>query len=155
MEKRLARRVWLPVMNCVCSRKMAVQPGKIFVRARRIDDQQKFLLANPINDQVIDDAATLVQQKSVLTRANIELADVICEHGVEPFARACSVPNQLSHVRNIEDAGIVSHGLVFRDDARVLHGHEPPSEGNHFRAKANMFFVKRCFLWRSFAHAAN
>ena len=56
---------------------MAVQPRKIFVRARRIDDQQKFLLANPINDQVIDDAATLVQQKSVLTRANIELADVI------------------------------------------------------------------------------
>ena len=60
--------------NCVYSRKMALQPCEILVRSRRVYDQQKFLLANSINNQVIDDATTLVQQKRVLTGSNIELA---------------------------------------------------------------------------------
>ena len=71
-----------------------MQPREIFVRASCVYYEQKFLLANPINDQVIDDAATLVQQKGVLTRANVELADVIREHGVEPLA--ASVPSTIN-----------------------------------------------------------
>src|SRR5439155_2921817 len=128
-------------LNCICgwhscrySRKMTLQPREIFVRARRVYDQQKFLLANPINDEVINDSPALVQQKVVLTRADIELADVICEHGVEPFARVCSVHNQLSHVRDIKDANVVSYRLMFLDDARVFHRLEPPGERNLFRA---------------------
>src|SRR5207244_6643308 len=86
--------------------------------------------------------------------ANIEFVDVICEHGVEPFARTCSVHDQLSHVRNVEDPDIFPHGLMFVDDACVLHRHEPSSEGNHSRAELNMFFVKWRFFWRTSAHAS-
>ena len=75
--------------NCIYSRKMALQPCEILLRSRRVYDQQKFLLANSINNQVINDATTLVQQKRVLPGSNIELADVICQCGVKPFARAC------------------------------------------------------------------
>jgi hypothetical protein len=141
--------------NCVCGWKMVLQPREILVCSRRVHYEQKFHLANSINDQVIDDAATVVQEKGVLTRANVELADVIREHGVEPFACAWPLHDQLSHVRNIEDADIVSHGLVFLDDARVLDRHEPPGEGNHSPAEPSMFFVKRRFLWCLFAHAPN
>jgi hypothetical protein len=131
-----------------------LQPRKVFRCARSIYDQQKFLFPNPINDQVINNAATLVQQKGVLARPDIELVDVICEHGVEPFARAGSLQNQLSHVRNIEDSGMISHGLMFLDDARVLHRHEPPGERNHSGAEPNVFFVKRCLPRLNFAHAS-
>ena len=83
------------------------------------------------------------------------LRDVIRQHRVEPCARACPVRDQLSHVRNIEDADVVSHGLMFLDDAGVLHRHEPAAERNHFRAEPHMFIVKRRFLRRGFAHAPN
>src|SRR4030095_8989948 len=49
----------------------------------------------------------------------------------------------LPHVRNIKDADVVSHRLMFLDDARVLHRHEPPGERNHSRAEPDVFFVKR------------
>jgi len=134
---------------------MALQPCEILVRSRRVYNQQKFLLANSINNQVINDAATLVQQKRVLPGSNIELADVICEHRVEPFARACPIHSQLSHVRNIEDADVVSYGLMLFEDAGVLHRHEPPAEGNDFRAAPHMFVVKRRALLGRITHAAS
>ena len=36
------------------------QPGEIFFGARRVDDEKKFLIANPVNDQVVDDSAALI-----------------------------------------------------------------------------------------------
>ena len=72
---------------------------------------------------------------------------------VKPAARAASFDDQLAHVRNIENPDIVSHGMMFLDDARVLDGHEPSGERHNFRAKPHVFIVK----WRSFlcgfAHA--
>ena len=132
---------------------MTVQPREILVRSSRVYYEQKFLLASSINDQVIDDAATVVQQKGVLTRANVELGDVIREHGVEPFARACPVHDQLPHVRNIEDANVVSHGLMFLDNARVLNRHDPSGERDHSRAEPDVFVVKRRFPRSSVTHA--
>ncbi len=56
-------------------------------------------------------------------------------------------------MRNIEDADVVSHGLMFLDDARVLHRHEPAAERNNFRAAPHMLLVQRCGFLRGFAHA--
>jgi hypothetical protein len=58
----------------------------------------------------------------------------------------------LSHVRNIKDADVVSHRLMFLDDARVLHRHEPPRERNHSGAEPDMFFVKRCLAVLAVRH---
>ena len=60
--------------------------------------------------------------------------------------------NQLSHVRNVEDADVVSHGLMFLDDACVLHRHEPSAERNDFRAAPHMLVVKRRRFSRGFTH---
>ena len=132
---------------------MFLQPGEIFVRAGGVHDEQKFLFFDTINDQIIDDSAALVQQKSVLPGADIELVDVVCEHGVEPFARAASFDDQLAHVRNVENPDIVSHGLMLLDDARVLHGHEPSRERHNFRAKPHVLVVKWSPFLCGFAHA--
>ena len=55
---------------------------------------------------------------------------------VEPFARAASFDDQLAHVRNVENADIVSHGLMLLDDARVLHRHEPSARTAQFSRRA-------------------
>ena len=79
------------------------------------------------------------------------LSSMVLSHSHAP------VPShsQLSHVRNIEDADVVSHGLMFLDNACVLNRHSPPGERNHSRAEPNMFIVECRFLWGIFGHAPN
>ena len=62
------------------------------------------------------------------------------------FSQAAGVlssDDQLAHVRNVEDADVFSHGLMFIHDAGVLHRHEPAAERNHLRAAPHMFVVER------------
>src|SRR6266404_6750540 len=132
---------------------MFLQPREIFFRASGVHDEQKVLVADPINNQVINNASALIEEKTVLTRTHIEFVDVVCEHRVEPIARARSTDDKLSHVRNIEDANAVSDGLVFSNDAGVLNWHEPTGEWNHFCAQPHMLVVKRRFSLCDFAHA--
>ena len=122
---------------------MILQPGEVFVPSSRVDDEQKFLLVDPVNDQIINDSASLVKEKSVLAHAYLEFVDIVCQHDVEPSAGARSFDDQLPHVRNVEDADVVSHSLMFLDNARVLHRHEPSGEWNHLRAQPHMLAVKR------------
>ena len=63
-----------------------------------------------------------------------------------------TLDNQLSHVRDVEHADVLPHGLMFLDDARVLHRHEPAAERNDFCAAPHMFFVKRSAFLRGLAH---
>ena len=104
---------------------MILQPCEIVFRASRVDDKQKLLIADPVNDQIVNDTASLVKEKSVLPHADLKLVDVVGKHGVQPFACPASFGNQLSHVRNVEDADTISHSLMFLDNAGVLHRHEP------------------------------
>ena len=100
-----------------------LQPGEIFIGAGCVNDEQKFLLVDPVSDQIINDSAALVEEKSILAYADFELVNIVCENRIEPCARAGSLNDQLSHVRNIEDPDVVSHGLMLLHNARVLHRH--------------------------------
>ena len=130
-----------------------LQPGEIFISAGCVHDEQKFLLVDPINDQIIDDSAVFVEEKSVLPLANFQLIDVVSQHRIQPFGRRRTADNQLSHVGNIEDPDVISHGVMFFEDARVLHGHEPPAERNDFRAEPQMLLIQWRGFLRGFAHA--
>ena len=102
---------------------MILQPCKIFIRASRVHDEQILLLVDAIYNQVINDPAAVIEQKRVLTHADVELVDVVGQHAIEPIARTGAVHDELAHVRNVEDADIVPHCLMFLDDAGVLHRH--------------------------------
>jgi len=129
---------------------MILQPCKIFIRASRVHDEQILLLVDAIYNQVINDPAAVIQQKRVLSHADVELVDVVGQHSIEPIARTGAVYDELAHVRNVEDADIVPHCQMFLDDAGVLHRHQPTAEWNQLRAKPHVLVVKGRL---SFAHA--
>jgi hypothetical protein len=130
-----------------------LQPCKIFIRAGRVYDEQILLLVDAIHNQVVNDPAAFVEQKRVLTDADVELVDVIGQHPVEPIASNGAVHNELSHVRNVEDADIVADCQMLLHDARVLHRHQPAGEWNHLRTKPHVLVVKRRFFICGLAHA--
>ncbi len=61
---------------------MRLQPGKILLDPRGIHDQEKFFGFDAVNDQVIDHTRLLVKQKSVLPGADLELGEIVGQHGV-------------------------------------------------------------------------
>ncbi len=110
------------------------------------------MLFDPINDQIVYYSTAFVEEKSVLACPDLELVHIVSQHRVEPCARTAPFDNELSHVRNIENANAVSDGLMFLDDARVLHRHEPAAERNDFRPEPHMLFVKRRFFRHGVSH---
>ena len=67
------------------------------------------MLVDAIYNQVINDPTAVIEQKRVLTHANVELVDVVGQHPIEPIAPTRAVDDELAHVRNVEDADIVPH----------------------------------------------
>src|SRR5438309_7111240 len=133
---------------------MPFQPRKIFLDLRGIDDEQKFRLADSIKNQIINDAAVIIEEKSVLPLTDVQLRYIIGQHAVEPVTRIIPRDDELSHVRNIEHADGFSHGLMFIHDAGVLHRHEPAAEWDHSCAEPPVFLVKRRLFLGGFAHAS-
>jgi len=133
---------------------MPFQPREIFLDLRGIDDEQKFRLADSIKNQIINDAAVIIEEKSVLPLTDVQLRYIISQHGIEPVARAISRDDELPHMRNIEHSDGVSDGLMFIHNAAVLHRHEPAAEWDHSRTEPHVFLVKRRFFLGSAAHAA-
>ena len=78
---------------------------------------------------------------------DFEFVDVVGQHLVEPAARARAGRDQLAHVRNVEDADVVSHRLVFVHDARVLHRHDPIAERDHLRAEPHVLFDRAAWFF--------
>ena len=100
-----------------------------------------------------------------MAHADIEFVDVVGQHPIEPGGSVAVVAafvrrgrrsdDELSHVRYVEHADVVSHALMFLHDAGVLHRHEPAGERDDFRAEPHVLIVKRRFSLRDFAHAPN
>src|SRR5438045_9476713 len=91
---------------------MRFQPRKIFLDLRGIDDEQKFRLADSIKNQIINDAAVIIEEKSVLPLTDVQLRYIISQHGIEPVARAISREDEMHHMRNIENYDGVSEGVM-------------------------------------------
>ena len=62
---------------------------------------------------------------------------------VEKLAGTSPLENQTSHMRDIEETGGRTHGQVFIDDRRVLHGHRPTGEIDDSAVMRGMPIVQR------------
>ena len=61
-----APKISAPIIQIGLLWTMSIQPGEIFFRARSIHHEQKLLIGYSICNQIVDDPASVVEQKSVL-----------------------------------------------------------------------------------------
>ncbi len=103
---------------------------------------------DPINNHVVDHAALLVEQKTVLRLRNLQARHIV---GCQPLAklqRPGAAHLDLAHVADIEQAGLSAHRHMLFDDAAILHRHFPAGELDHLGAGAPMGGVERSFFQR-------
>ena len=105
-----------------------LQPGDVLLDFRRIDQQKKIVLRQPVDNEVIDHTPALVEKKSVLRPVRRALGQVVGHHALQPVEGARTRNKNLAHVRNVEDTASRAYGLVLLDDRGELHRHFPSAK---------------------------
>ena len=90
--------------------------------------EQKALIAAPIHDAVVYDAARCVAYHIVARPPDTQFGGVDAERAVQQGRRAPAAYVQASHMGHVEQPGVVSHGARLLQNASVLNGHRPAAE---------------------------
>ena len=121
----------------------ALQPREDLRGVRGVRDDHEALLAQPVDDGVVDDTAGLVAEQAVACAAHRHrLADVGGVHPVQQRAGVRPVDGEASHVGDVEDAGGSADRPRLSEDARVLNGHVVPGERHHAGAEGYVVVVQ-------------
>ena len=101
-----------------------------------VGDDQVAVAAEPVGEEVVEDAAVLVAEARVLGAADLDLGDVVGEHPLQERERARPLDLDLAHVRDVEHPGVGPHRRVLLADPLVGDRHLPAGEGNELRPRA-------------------
>src|SRR5215207_8923359 len=104
-------------------------PCEILVARAGIHDHAEPRLIHEIDDEIVDDAAGLVEHAAVESFARLsELGNVVGKQASQKSADLSAFEIDDAHVRDIENAGCAPHGMVLLDLRGVLHWHVPAAE---------------------------
>ena len=120
-----------------------LQPVERGLPVAGVDDEKRVERAQPVGDQVVDDAAALVREQRVLRLTVAEPLEVVREQALQQLGLRRPLDMDLAHVGDVEDATVAADGEVLGDDAVVLHGHLPACERHHARAERDVAIVER------------
>ncbi len=108
-----------------------------------VGDDHVLLLGQPVDDQVVEDAAVGLADHGVAGAAGLDPADVadqcVIEEGGGPRPRDGDLP----HVGEVEQPGLRAHGVVLVTLGAVAQGHVPAGEVGHRRAERTMQGIER------------
>ena len=122
---------------------LAANPGGVRFGAGGVDHQHQLIgcvaagvfrglqpgaAAPVVNDQVVADAAGLVQQHRIASFAGTDAKQVGGQQGLQGVLDAVALEGQHSHVGDVEDTDVLAHRLVFLHQAAELHRHLPAGE---------------------------
>jgi hypothetical protein len=114
----------------------------VFVDAGGVDDEEEFAFAGAIGDEVVDDAAVVIEEEGVVAVAGGEAGDVVGEGVIEEGFGVGAIDDDLAHVGDVEDANVLADGVVFGHKAGILDGHFPAGEGDQAGSEGEVVLVE-------------
>ena len=125
-------RRWVMVTSSFHSASLGLHPGQILLGGAGIDDDAEARVGQEIDDQVVDDAAGLVEHGRVERLAgNRELGDIVGDQAGQEGAAVRSDDIDRAHVRYVEHAAVVADRVVLLDLRTVVDRHVPAAEIDH------------------------
>ena len=108
-----------------------------------VHDDHVLVVADPIDDDVVDDRPALVGEEPVPRLAHRKAGDVTRDEAVEHGAGGTTLEEELAHVREIEEAGPAAYRAMLGNDALVLNWHLVPRERHDLRAELLVLLEQR------------
>ncbi len=116
---------------------------EVIFLARGVDDEHQPIIGSR-DDQIVEDAARLVEQQRVAHPAWREALQIAWNQRLKGARRRSAEEPDLAHMRDIEEAGVGAGMEMLGDDARgVLHRHLIAGKGDHAGAQRAVQIVKR------------
>ena len=116
---------------------------EILLLIRSIHAQEEGIVRHFVDQDVVDETAMLIEQPGILRLPVLQLGDAVGGDVVGQLHGFRPANFDLAHVADIEQADRVAHGVVFVDQAGILHRHIPAAEIDHLRAGRAVHFVQR------------
>ena len=117
---------------------ICLQMREIGLLARRVDDEHQAIasfLGDARRHQIVEDAAPVVQQQRVAHLPRHQRLQIARDQRLQRARRLGAAQPDLTHMRDIEEAGLGARVQVLGDDAGgVLHRHLVAGERHHFGA---------------------
>ena len=116
------------------------------MRVRRVGDHHEAILGEPVDDQVVEDAAVGRADHRVLGAADGQRRWVRHEGKSQCLTGVRPLHEQLAHVREVEQPGSLSDRSMLVEDRAVLHRHPPAGEVDHPGAQRLMAVGQWCLV---------
>src|SRR3989338_4013926 len=126
---------------------MRLHPLDVAGAPGAIDNDEAVLTVEAIDDDVIQNAALLVQEHGVAGPPRADIAHVAHRELIQGLQGSRPADPHLSHVGDIEHPGAGSHGLMLFEDAGVVERHLPAMEVRHLGVEGTVEAVQ-CRLVR-------
>lgn len=110
---------------------MLIDPAHDFFAVAGVDHKTITRCIDAIDQDVVQNAACFVADQTIADLSIDKVVDSAGQQAAEQWLRCVASERQAAHVRDIKQANRRSDGVVFVDDARVLHGHFPAAEFHH------------------------
>ena len=123
-----------PVFKHDVPRKMRGEPFEITVDARTVDHDHEVVFSQSVDDQIIEDAAELVEDESIPALPGDQGFQVVGDDGAKGFGRPGSGDGEFSHMANVEQRCLGSGLFMFAQYAGVLYRHFPSGKGYQLAA---------------------
>jgi len=104
------------------------------------------VLTQAEDDQVVDDAAILVEQEAVARAPDRDRTDRKGEDILQAAVCEVALIEELTHVADIEERRLLAAPGVLGDDSLVLDRHLPAAERGDQRLQVPVPIVERCLL---------
>ena len=126
---------------------------KIDRAPRGIHHNEKFIIGNTVDNQVVNHAALFVQQKIVTAGTGLLVRDTACQSRIQSNVTPLPLHPEFTHVADIEQRHRLAGMFMFRKNpVGILHRHIPSGKRHHFCFQGDMFRRKRRFQQNFFRH---
>ena len=109
---------------------------------RGVRDDHVAVLAGAVHDEVVDHAAVAREQQRVLRLPLGDRRELARERVVERVGRLGADDDDLAHVREVEEARVLTHRVVLGQVAGIAHRHLPAGEVGERRSRGAVHLIE-------------
>ena len=102
-----------------------------YVPVGGVANDEDALIREPVDDEVVENAAVLIAGHAVAGVAGWDGGDVSGDNGVGEGLSVGTIEEEPAHVGDVEHSGVGANGMVFPDGGAVTGRHVPAAELDH------------------------
>jgi hypothetical protein len=121
---------------------MLRHPLKVLADIRRIDTDKEVIVCHAIKDNVIDNATVGITHQRILCLSKLDAGNISHNQFLQGIKGVWTTHLEFTHVAEIKEPSLRTHGVMFGEDATILHWHVPATELDHTSTEGAMGFVE-------------